>query len=133
MRRLAVVIAVLAVLAIPAAADAKRLVRYQVSGGLAGLSATLTVDRDGSARQAGTRSAMRRFTVSAKQLRALRRELTAARFRSLKRSYQPMFPVLDGTTQVVTYRGRAVSVYTGADVPRRLERVLSRLDRLLRF
>ena len=132
MRRLAVVLALLVVLAVPAAADAKRLVRYDAGGGLAGRSATLIIDRGGSARQTGNRSATQRFRVSAKQLRALKRELTAARFSSLKRSYRPAYTVADGITEVVTYNGRAVSVSTGAKVPKRLDRVLSRLSRLMR-
>ena len=132
MRRLAVVVALFALLAVPAAADAKRLVRYDVGGGLAGRSSTLIVDRSGTARQTGDRSAAKRFKVSAKQLRALMRELTAARFSSLKRSYGPAYPVSDGITEVVTYKGRSVSVSTGAKVPKRLDRVLSRLARLLR-
>ena len=131
MGRLAVLIAFL-VLAVPAAADAKRLVRYDMSGGLAPRSDRLVVDRDGSARQTVTRSATRRFTVPAKQLRALKRELKAARFKTLKRAYQPDLPILDGTTEMVTYNGRSVSVSSGAKVPKRLSRVLSRLARLMR-
>jgi hypothetical protein len=131
MRRLAVLIA-LFVLAAPAAADAKRLVRYDVGGGLSGRSATLIVDRDGHARQTGTRSATQRFTVPGKQLRALKRELKAARFKTLKRAYQPDLPILDGTTEMVTYNGRSVSVSSGAKIPKRLGRVLSRLARLMK-
>ena len=41
-----------------------------------------------------------RFTVSSRQLRALKRELKAAKFRTLKRQYKPKFQVFDGT-QVV--------------------------------
>jgi hypothetical protein len=132
MCRLAVVLALIALLAAPASAGAKRLVRYDVGGGLAGRSATLTVDRSGTARQTGNSSAAKRFKVSATQLRALERELTAARFSSLKRSYRPAYTVADGITEVVTYKGRAVSVSTGAKVPKRLDRVLSRLARLMR-
>jgi hypothetical protein len=131
MRRLGLLIAIL-VLAAPATADAKRLVRYDVGGGLSGRGATLIVDRDGSARQTGNLAGSKRFTLSAKQLRSLKRELKAARFKSLKRAYQPDFPILDGITQSVTYKGRGVSVYTGAKAPARLTRVLRRLDRLLR-
>ncbi len=132
MRRLAVVIALFAALAVPASADAKRLVRYDVGGGLAGRSSTLIIDRSGTARQTGNRSATKRFKVSATQLLALKRELTAARFSSLKRNYRPAYTVADGITEVVTYKGRAVSVSTGAKVPKRLDRVLSRLARLMR-
>jgi hypothetical protein len=116
-------------LAAPAGA-ATRLVRYDVGGGIAGISERLVVDRDGSARQSGDRT--RRFTVSATQLRRLKRELEAARFGSLKRSYRPDVPVSDGTTQSVRYKGFEVSVSTGADVPDRLVRVLRRLSNLMR-
>jgi hypothetical protein len=132
MRRLAVVLPLVALLAAPAAAGAKRLVRYDVTGGLAPRSERLVIDRNGSARQTGSRSGTQRFTVSPRQLRALKRELEAARFRGLKRAYQPQFPVLDGITQSVTYGGRSVSVYTGAKPPDRLRRVLQRLSRLMR-
>jgi hypothetical protein len=92
----------------------------------------LIIDRDGSARQTETRSATQRFTVSKKQLRALKRELKAAHFKGLKRAYQPAFPVLDGITQRVAYNGRSVSVSSGAKIPKGLSRVLSRLGRLMR-
>jgi hypothetical protein len=122
-------IALMLVMAAPAGA-ATRLVRYDVGGGIAGIQKRLVVDRDGSARQSGDTT--RRFTVSTTQLRRLKRELEAARFGSLKRSYRPDVPVFDGTTQSVRYKGFEVSVYTGADVPDRLERVLRRLSGLMR-
>jgi hypothetical protein len=70
--------------------------------------------------------------VRPRQLRALKRELRAARFRSLKRTYRPATPVFDGITQTVRYRGRAVTVTSGARIPARLTRVIARLARLLR-
>ena len=124
----------LATFAATATADAKRLVRYDVSGGLAGRSERLVIDGDRTARQtSGKRSEdARRFTVSSKQLRALKRELKAARFTSLKRRYAPRYVVNDGITETVTYKGRSVSVSTGAEAPARLERVIRRLGRLMR-
>jgi hypothetical protein len=132
MRRLVLLVALLATFATTASAEAKRLVRYDITGGLVGISERLVVDTDGSAFQTGRRGGDQRFTVSATQLRALKRELKAARFRSLKRRYEPDFRVFDGTTQTVRHNGRSVSVYTGADVPARLSRVLRRLSRLMR-
>jgi hypothetical protein len=129
MRTTVLALALVLVMAAPAGA-ATRLVRYDVSGGLAGISERLVVDRDGSARQSGDTT--RRFKVSATQLRRLKRELEAARFGSLKRSYLPDVPVSDGTTQSVRYKGFEVSVYTGADVPDPLARVLRRLSGLMR-
>lgn len=133
MRRLAALLAVLATFAATATAEAKRLVRYDISGGLAGASERLLIARDGTARQSDSRSGDdHRFMLSAKQLRGLRRDLKAARFSTLKRSYQPDYVVNDGVTETVTYKGRSISVYTGAKFPVRLHRVLRRLGRLMR-
>jgi hypothetical protein len=131
MRKVAVLVALLATFATTASAEAKRLVRYDITGGIAGISERLVIDTDGTAVQTGRRSADQRFTVPAKQLRALKRELKAARFRSLKRRYEPAFRDFDGTTQTVRYNGRSVSVYSAADVPARLARVLRRLSRVM--
>jgi hypothetical protein len=130
MRRLLVLVALL-VLAVPASADAKRLVRYSVTGGLAPANELLVVNTDGHARQTG-RAGVRSFKLTAKQLRGLKRDLKDARVRSLKRSYQPEFPVMDGQTRTVSYKGRSVSVSTMAKIPKRLSHLLSRLARLMR-
>jgi hypothetical protein len=70
--------------------------------------------------------------VSSKQQRALKRELKAARFSSLKRVYRPDYVVNDGLAKTVTYRGHRVVVYTGAAFPARLHAVIRRLGRLMR-
>jgi hypothetical protein len=132
MRRLAALASVLALLGSAATAEGKRLVRYDVGGGIAGLSSTLVVDRDGSAHQTGNRGDDRRFTLARRQLRALKRDLKAARFGTLKRRYEPDVLVFDGIAEAVRYRGRTVSVSSGGHPPARLERVLRRLARLLR-
>jgi len=131
-RRLAVVLAVLATFAAPATADAKQLVRYDAGGGIGGRADRLVVDRDGSARQRGD-AGRHDFRVSSKQLRALKRELKAARFGSLKRRYEPDHQVFDGITETVRYGGRSVTVSTGAEPPARFRRVISRLSRLVRY
>jgi hypothetical protein len=130
MRRLAVLVAFL-VLAVPASADAKRLVRYDITGGLAPASEHLVVNGDGHARQTG-RAGLRSFTLTAKQLSRLKLDLKKARLKSLKRSYQPEFPVMDGQTHTVSYKGRSISVYAEAKIPKRLDRVMRRLGRLMR-
>jgi hypothetical protein len=135
MRRLAALLAVLAAFATTATAEAKVLVRYDLSGGLAGTSERLVIHGDRSAEQTGGRGRGEHsldFKVSAKQMRALRRELKAARFASLRRVYQPDYVVNDGFAQTVTYRGHRVVVYTGAEYPTRLHKVLRRLGRILR-
>jgi hypothetical protein len=129
MRRLAVLVAFL-VLAVPASAEAKWLVRYDVTGGLAPASERLVVNTNGHARQTG-RAGVRTFTLTGTQLRGLKRDLMDARFKSLKRTYQPEFPVMDGQTRTVSYKGRSISVSTLAKVPKRLSRVLRRLARLM--
>jgi hypothetical protein len=129
MRSTLLALVLLLVAAAPAEA-ATRLVRYDVAGGIAGIQERLVVDRDGSARQSGDTT--RNFRVSTAQLRRLKRELREAHFGSLKRSYRPDVPVFDGTTQSVRYKGFEVSVYTAADVPDRLARVLRRLSGLMR-
>jgi hypothetical protein len=129
MRTTLLALALVLVVAAPAGA-ATRLVRYDVAGGIAGISKRLVVERDGSARQSGDTT--RRFKVPAAQLRRLKSALEAARFSSLERSYRPEVPVFDGTTQRVRYKGFEVAVYTGADVPDRLALVLRRLSALMR-
>jgi hypothetical protein len=128
--RLAVLLTVLATFAATATAEAKRLVRYEAGGGLAGISERLIVAGDGAARHSVNGGDERRLKVSAKQLRGLRRDLKHARFSTLRRSYRPTHVVNDGVGQSVTYRGRSVSVSTGARYPARLRRVLERLARL---
>src|SRR3954471_13059927 len=88
MRSTWLAIALALVMAAPAGA-ATRLVGYDVSGGIAGLSERLVVDSDGRAQQTGDTT--RRFPVSTTQLHKLKRELEAARFGSLKR-YAPEVP-----------------------------------------
>jgi hypothetical protein len=131
-RRLTLLCAIAALL-IPGAAtaSAKQLTRYEIGGGLAGHSDKLTISTGGKADQTGD-SGNHDFTVSARTLRALKRELRAAKFKTLKRSYKPKVTVFDGTTQRLTYRGRSVSIHTGAEIPKRLSTVLRRISRIMR-
>ena len=52
--------------------------------------------------------------------------------RRRKQSYRPKYIVNDGIGQSVTYKGRSVSVSTGARYPARLHRLLRRLGRIMR-
>jgi hypothetical protein len=131
-RRLILLLAVLAALTGAASAEAKQLTRYEVGGGLAGRYDKLTIATNGEARQTGD-SGDHHWTVSAKKLRGLKRALTAAHFKTLKRQYKPKAQVFDGTTSTVRYRGRSVSVYSGATLPDRLSKVLNRLGRIMRY
>jgi hypothetical protein len=131
-RRLTLLMTALAVLLGTASAEAKQLTRYDVGGGLAGRFDRLVVATDGEAHQSGD-SGEHHFTVSTKNLRGLKRELKAAKFKTLKRQYKPKFQVFDGITQTIRYRGKAVSIYSGAEnIPDRLEKVLRRISRIMR-
>ena len=121
-------------LAAPATAGAKQLTRDRnPGGGIAGRYDKLVISTGGKADQTGD-SGEHHFTVRAKQLRALKRELRAARFSTLKRRYKPKFQVFDGTVQAIRYRGKTVSVYLGAEgIPDRLSKVIRRLSRIMRL
>jgi hypothetical protein len=121
-------------LATAAPAEATQLVRYDTSGGLAGRSMRLVVSAGGTAVQTDRDSTddSKRFKISISQLHALKRELKAAQFSTLKRRYEPKHTVFDGISQGVTYKGKTVVVSTGGDPPERLRKVLNRLARLAR-
>jgi hypothetical protein len=116
--------------ALAAPADAARTkVAWETSGGIAGITAGLTVhaDHTGRATQNGETA---RFLVTRREWSALNERLRAARFRTLERRYAPEARIPDGTLDVVRHRGHTVTVETGGDPPRRLERLLRHLARL---
>ena len=122
-----------AVLAPVATAEATQLVRYGSGGGIAGRSVELVISAGGTAVQTDrNEGGEKKFKVSLKQLHALKRELKAADFPSLKRRYEPKQTVFDGTSTGVTYKGKSVTVTTGGNPPERLNKVLNRLARLMR-
>lgn len=126
-----IVLSALASLALASPAAAKTLVSYSKTGGIAGISVSMTVSDGGSARVTASRmGAATRFALSSAALRGLRRALKDARFSTLKRRYVSRYPVSDGITQVVRYAGRTVSVTDGAKPPERLRKLLSRLNGL---
>jgi hypothetical protein len=124
-------LAVAAVLASAAPAEATQLVRYERSGGFAGRTVRLVVENGGACRQTEGRSGDdKSFKVPVSKLHALKRDLKAARFSSLARSYKPDYVVNDGIAQSVTYKGKTVVVSTGGHPPARLRKLLSRLSSL---
>jgi len=125
------VLSALASLALASPAAAKTLVSYSKTGGIAGINVSMTVSDGGSARVTGSRTgAAKRFSMSSRSLRALRRALKDARFSTLKRRYVSRYPVSDAITQTVRYAGRTVSVSDGGNPPERLRKLLSRLSGL---
>lgn len=133
MHRGIAVVAVLACLAAagPAVAGAKTLVSYEQSGGIAGIRTSLSVTVGGSARVTTNRSeGISRFKLTRSELHALKRELRAARFSTLRALYDSKTPISDGIAQTVRYAGRRVTVSTGGRPPARLRTVIDRLSRL---
>lgn len=122
-----------AALAPVATAEATQLVRYGSGGGLAGRSMELVVSAGGTAVQTDRNEGdEKKFKLSLSQLHALKRELKAAKFSTLKRRYEPKATVFDGISTNVTYKGKTVTVTSGANPPERLNKVLNRLGRLVR-
>jgi hypothetical protein len=129
----ALMVAVLAAasLALASPAAAKTLVRFDKSGGFAGIQVRLSVTDAGSATVTRSRLGKdRRFKLSSVQLRGLRKALRDARFSTLLARYAPMVVVADGFTRSVRYAGRSVTVSDGARLPARLSRLLERLEQL---
>jgi hypothetical protein len=125
------VLTVLLSLGLATAAPAKTLVRYTRSGGIAGEQTALKVNRDGAAKLTRRADTPSSFTLTATQLRKLKRALRDAGFATLDADYGPRDGVVaDGITETVTYAGRTVSASTGGSPPARLERVLVRLRKL---
>ena len=118
-------------LASPVGAGPKTLVSYEQSGGIAGIQTSLSVSVGGSARVTSSRtSGIKRFKLTAAELRGLKRDLREARFSKLRSLYDSEVPVADGISQTVRYAGCRVTVSTGGRAPERLRKVLTRLDRL---
>jgi hypothetical protein len=108
------------------------LVRYERTGGLAGIRDELRVRRSGRAsldQSRGQSPAM--FILTCRRLRALRTALVEARFATLDPVYAPESPFADGLVESVSYGGRTVRVLTGAEPPRRLDRVLALLREIV--
>jgi hypothetical protein len=127
MIRLAVL---LAALALPAQAAASTLATYSRVGGIAGESTSLAVQRDRHAERSTNRGDDHSWRLSKKRYGGLRAALRAAHFATLAPHYDPAYVVNDGFTETVRFRGHAVSVSTGGEPPRRLERALDKLRAL---
>ena len=112
-------------------AATKTLVRFEKSGGFAGIQVTLSVTDAGSASVTrGRLGKDRRFKLTSTQLRGLRKALRDARFSTLRALYAPKVQIADGFTRSIRYAGRRVTVRDGAKPPVRLSRLLVRLEKL---
>jgi hypothetical protein len=124
-------VSVVASLAMSGTANARTLVRYEKSGGIAGVQVAISVSDAGAVRLTQGRPArVRRSTLPGPQLRGLRRALRDARFSTLRALYAGEHPVADGFVQQVRYAGRVVTVRDGGRPPPRLRALLARLARL---
>ncbi len=115
-------------LAAPAAAQAgPTLVSWERSGGLLGLQDRVRILKDRTIfATAGEESGQARITRREKRRLTTRLE----GWRQWKARYEPDVLVLDGITVSARARGHRVSVSTGADAPRRVDRVMGLLSRL---
>jgi hypothetical protein len=108
------------------------LVTYVRSGGIAGDRTSLTVTTDGAATvkdDAGTASTPSARRLPADQVDRLRSALDAAAFDALHARYPAPGTCNDCFLDVITYRGRSVTV-EGAAAPARLSEALGLLEDL---
>ena len=129
-RPIALLAVLVALSSAAAPAAARTLVRYERTGGLAGFHDEVTVGTGGRV-HVERRTGERRFTLSERRLRALRKAVREARFATLRERYAPPDRVADGFTETTRHAGHTVVVQTGAKAPARLDRLLSRLRPLL--
>jgi hypothetical protein len=122
-------LALILTLLLAPAAQASRLVTYTRTGGIAGEHTELRINRDRVA-LLDDRRGHSEGRLGKKRYRALRNALRAAKFETLESSYEPQAVVSDGITETARFHGRTVSVSTGGDPPKRLERALAKLRAL---
>jgi len=118
-------------LAAPAAAQAgQTVIAWETAGGfIGGQGPALHILKDRTIRATdseGTDEAR----ITRREMTRLRDRIRAARFKSLKATYKPDVVAPDSGYQSVRRNGHTVTVFDGADAPRRLERLLSNLARL---
>lgn len=147
MRRLTIIIALLVLAPMAAGCGSGGLpqpsprvasVAYTETGGLAGMSNTLTISADGratySSKVAG-RQTQKSGALSAQEMAALVDAFYKNSFFSLKDDYRPTRPVADGITTVVDYRdalrSKTVTTATGGADPDGLQAVLRELKSII--
>jgi hypothetical protein len=112
----------------PAAAQAgPTLVSWERSGGLLGLQDRARILKDRTIFVTGGEGSTQ-ARITRKEKAKLKSRLEG--WRRFKASYEPDVLVLDGITVSARAKGHRVSVSTGADAPRRVDRVMALLSRL---
>lgn len=109
-----------------AAATSPALVTFEQTGGFAGIERGMTVRRSGAIVSDGLPVTVSRLSPA--RLATLRQRLVAARWASLKATYDS--PVSDGFVCRLTYAGRTIRVEEGAALPLRLARLKAMLERI---
>lgn len=104
---------------------------YGRSGGLAGLSDTLTLEPDGHATLSTRRFGRRSVTLRRAELEEVERALAPVDLAKLDDEYSPPVSVADGFSESVTYGGETVSAQTGGDEPDKLARLMGTLSGLV--
>jgi hypothetical protein len=128
--RITVIVALLALTAVAAEArPAKPLVTFEQTGGFAGIERGLVVLRSGAVVSDGLPLATSRLGPA--RLRALRTALVAARFATLRRTYESEEQLDDGYVYRITYGKRTIRIEEGAKLPPRLQRPVRLLTDLI--
>ena len=120
-------ILILALMAPAAAQAGPTLVSWERSGGLLGLQDRARILKDRTIFVTGGEGSTQ-ARITRKEKAKLKSRLEG--WRRFKASYEPDVLVLDGITVSARAKGHRVSVSTGADAPRRVDRVMGLLSRL---
>src|SRR5690349_632983 len=105
------------------------VVSMEVTGGLAGIDEYLAIGSNGVSRLDAA-DGPHPFRLSRHRLKDLRARLSAARWLRLKPEYPAPAGSADGFTYSIIYHGHDVRTFDGSRLPRRLQRVLSALQRI---
>jgi opacity protein-like surface antigen len=124
----AVLIALAGAAASQADAAPTTLVRFEQSGGFAGIERALVVQRTGKVVSDGLPLAKSHLTP--RELTKLKTALTAARFPGLPDRFESENPIADGFVYRIAYAGHDVQIEQGAKPPLRVQRVFDLLMRL---
>jgi hypothetical protein len=127
-----VVVALLLTVAVAApeagAASSSVLVRFDQTGGFAGIERGLVVHRSGKVVSDGL--PLQTEHLSSAGVEALRGALARARWATLQKRYESETPIADGFVFRITYAGRTIRVEEGAKLPARLARPFKLLSAL---
>lgn len=105
------------------------LLEYERTGGIAGLDDRLVIQADGAA-VLTRRDKRAEFSMTPRELSALKHELEEADLPSLEGTYDPESPGYDLFEYVLVYKGHTVRASDGA-IPEPLQSVIASLNGLV--